>query len=239
MIFPAIDLKSGQSVRLYQGDFQRVTPVNNDPVAQARQIQAAGLTQLHLVDLDGAKTGENPNLTVVTKIRAAFQGMIELGGGIRTLQQAQTYYDLGIDRLIVGSAALEQPALVTEMIQKFGPEKVVVGIDGRRGKVATAGWLSQSNVSMQQLMTQMVAKGVQLFVVTDVSRDGTLQGPNVEQLTQLQAEFPAVTVIASGGIRNLADVQALQAAGLSDVIVGKALAAGKVSLQELAEVTTC
>jgi len=239
MIFPAIDLCAGQSVRLYQGDFEQATLINADPVAQAKQINAAGLNQLHLVDLDGAKAGQPENYATIAAIRAAFNGTLELGGGIRTYELATRYLKLGIDRLILGSVALTDPALVKRLLTEFGGDRIVIGIDGKQGYVAINGWLDQSQTKMSTLMQAMQEYGAKHFIVTDVARDGTLQGPNIELYQELQAQLPAINLIASGGVRNLADVQMLQASGFKDVIIGKALAAGNVTLAELAEVAPC
>ncbi|ETY73643.1 1-(5-phosphoribosyl)-5-[(5-phosphoribosylamino)methylideneamino]imidazole-4-carboxamide isomerase [Lactiplantibacillus fabifermentans] len=236
MIFPAIDLKGGQSVRLYQGDYEQTTLINADPVQQAQQINAAGLKQLHLVDLDGAKSGQPENLATITAIRQAFDGTLELGGGIRTYDLAVRYLQLGIDRLIIGSAALTNPALVQRLLQEFGGARIVIGVDGNNGQVAINGWLEQSQTSMRSLIATMMAAGAQNFIVTDVARDGTMQGPNLALLTTLHTELPAANLVASGGIRDVADLQTLQAAGIDDAIIGKALYEGTVTLEQLAEV---
>jgi len=239
MIFPAIDLKAGQSVRLYQGDYNQTTLINADPVAQAQQITAAGLRQLHLVDLDGAKSGQPENIATVAAIRAAFNGILELGGGIRSYDLAQRYLKLGVDRLILGSAALTDPALVQQLLADFGGDRIVIGVDGQNGQVAINGWLEQSHTKMSQLIATMMASGAEHFIVTDVARDGTMTGPNVALLAQLQAKLPNANLVASGGIRNLNDVQTLQTMGIKDVIIGKALYEGTVTLAELAEVDGC
>jgi len=239
MIFPAIDLKAGQSVRLYQGDYNQTTLINADPVVQAQQITAAGLRQLHVVDLDGAKSGQPENIATVTAIRAAFNGILELGGGIRSYDLAQRYLKLGVDRLILGSAALTDPALVQQLLADFGGDRIVIGVDGQNGQVAINGWLEQSQTKMSQLIATMMASGAKHFIVTDVARDGTMTGPNVALLAQLQAKLPNANLVASGGIRNLTDVQTLQAMGIRDVIIGKALYEGTVTLAELAEVDGC
>ncbi|MFD1421010.1 1-(5-phosphoribosyl)-5-[(5-phosphoribosylamino)methylideneamino]imidazole-4-carboxamide isomerase [Lactiplantibacillus songbeiensis] len=239
MIFPAIDLKAGQSVRLYQGDFSQATLINADPVVQAQQINAAGLQQLHLVDLDGAKSGRPENLATVAAIRAAFNGTLELGGGIRSYDLAARYLKLGVDRLIIGSAALTDPALVKRLLTTFGGERIVIGVDGQDGQVAINGWLEQSQTKMSTLIQTMMASGAKHFVVTDVARDGTMQGPNLNLLGQLHAQLPQAQLVASGGIRNVADLQTLQAMGIADAIIGKALYEGSVTLAELAEVDAC
>ncbi|MDN6967318.1 1-(5-phosphoribosyl)-5-[(5-phosphoribosylamino)methylideneamino]imidazole-4-carboxamide isomerase [Oenococcus sp. UCMA 17063] len=236
MIFPAIDLHAGRSVRLYQGDLNRATLVNPDPVAQAQQINAAGLHQLHLVDLDGAMTGQPENYPTISAIRTAFNGMLELGGGIRNYELATRYLKLGIDRLILGSTALTNPALVKRLLAEFGGDRIVIGIDGQNGYVAINGWLDQSQMKMSRLMKLMFASGAKNFIVTDVARDGTMQGPNLELYRALHVKLPIANLIASGGIRNLLDIQTLQELGLSDIIIGKALAVGTITLVDLAEV---
>jgi len=239
MIFPAIDLRAGQSVRLYQGDFSQATLINADPVVQAQQINAAGLQQLHLVDLDGAKSGRPENWATVAAIRAAFTGTLELGGGIRSYDLAARYLKLGVDRLVIGSAALTDPALVKRLLTTFGGERIVIGVDGQHGQVAINGWLEQSQTKMSTLIQTMMASGAKHFIVTDVARDGTMQGPNLNLLGQLHAQLPPAQLVASGGIRDVADLQTLQAMGITDAIIGKALYEGTVTLAELAEVTTC
>ncbi|EHN59768.1 1-(5-phosphoribosyl)-5-[(5-phosphoribosylamino)methylideneamino]imidazole-4-carboxamide isomerase [Oenococcus kitaharae] len=235
MIYPAIDLQNGQSVRLYQGDFKQQVLVANDPVRQAENINQAGIRQLHLVDLDGAKEGQPKNLAMIQSIRAAFNGRIELGGGIRSMAQLEKYLQLGIDRIIIGSATVENPAFVKEALAKFGPDKIVIGVDGSQGRVATEGWLEQSKVLMVDLIATMRAAGARQFIVTDVTKDGTMQGPNSALLLKLQAAFPDCSMIVSGGIRNLADIQDLFAKDLTDMIIGKALFEGALTLQEIAE----
>ncbi len=240
-VFPAIDLLNGHSVRLYQGDYQQVTPVSSDPLAQAKSFVAAGLSRIHLVDLDGAKAGQPENFDVIQKIRQATDLFVEVGGGIRDMTTIKRYLTLGVDRVILGSSALKQPELVVAALAEFGPARIVVGIDGTPQQVATEGWLAQSNVTMADLMGAMTAKGVTQFIVTDVTKDGTLQGPNVALLANLQAKYPQATVVASGGLRDYQDLEALKAAGLNDVIVGKALVKGTITLAELAqaEVALC
>ncbi|CAH1850625.1 1-(5-phosphoribosyl)-5-[(5-phosphoribosylamino)methylideneamino]imidazole-4-carboxamide isomerase [Convivina intestini] len=236
MIFPAIDLKNGQSVRLYQGDYQQETIINPDPLAQVAQIQAAGLSHLHLVDLDGAKAGRPINLAIIKKIRVASPLFIELGGGIRTLSQVAQYLDLGINRVILGSIALTKPKLVAQCLQEYGPEKIVIGVDGRKGRVATDGWLEKSNQSFSQVVKAMQVLGVKHFIVTDISRDGTLTGPNLSFLQALQQEFPTSNIIASGGVANRQDLINLKNIGIQDVIVGRALYDGQLHLTDLKEV---
>jgi len=236
MIFPAIDLRNGQSVRLYQGNYNKETVINSNPITQAQQIQAAGLTHLHLVDLDGAKSGRPINLDIITALRQNTTLFIELGGGIRSLAQIQQYLSLGINRVIIGSAALTHPELVTEAVAQFGAESIVVGVDGRQEQVATDGWLTASSTTFSEIIQAMQAVGVINFIVTDIERDGTLSGPNIALLSRLQQKFPETNIIASGGISTIKDIEDLQTAGIKDIIVGRALYDGDVTLPALKEV---
>lgn len=234
-IFPAIDLKDGLSVRLYQGDFNKKTIVNPDPVAQARTFENAGARYLHIVDLDGAVQGASANLDVVANIVEAVNIPVQLGGGIRTIAQIQALLKLGVSRVILGSIALQAPELVEEAITRFGTEKIVVGIDARAGKVATEGWLETSTVSYLDLAQEMVRRGVTRIVYTDIGRDGTMSGPNLMELTEINA-VPGLDVIASGGISSKADLLACSQLGLYGVISGKALYEGKLTMAEVVEV---
>lgn len=236
MIFPAIDLRNGQSVRLYQGDYNQETVINSDPITQAQQIQATGLTHLHLVDLDGAKSGRPINLDIITALRQNTTLFIELGGGIRSLAQIQQYLSLGINRVIIGSAALTHPELVTEAVARFGAESIAVGVDGRQEQVATDGWLTASSTTFSEIIQAMQTVGVMNFIVTDIERDGTLGGPNIALLSRLQQKFPETNIIASGGISTIKDIEDLQTAGIKDIIVGRALYDGNVTLPALKEV---
>lgn len=239
MIFPAIDLKNGQSVRLYQGDYQAVTTINEEPIQQALEINKAGIKQLHLVDLDGAKSGQPENLPMIKQIRQNFRGFLELGGGIRTYQIAQQYLNLGINRIVIGSAALKNPQLVKQLLDDFGSQKIAIGIDGKNGQIATEGWLEQSDVKMTSLISKMNEFGAENFIVTDVSRDGAMQGPNLDLLTNLRKAIPQVNLIASGGIRNVEDLKALQKMGIEESIIGKALFEKTISLSQILEVEEC
>lgn len=236
MIFPAIDLRNGQSVRLYQGDYNQETVINSDPITQAQQIQATGVTHLHLVDLDGAKSGRPINLDIITALRQNTTLFIELGGGIRSLAQIQQYLSLGINRVIIGSAALTHPELVTEAVARFGAESIAVGVDGRQEQVATDGWLTASSTTFSEIIQAMQTVGVMNFIVTDIERDGTLGGPNIALLSRLQQQFPETNIIASGGISTIKDIEDLQTAGIKDIIVGRALYDGNVTLPALKEV---
>lgn len=236
MIYPAIDLQNGSSVRLYQGNFTRQTLVAADPVKQAVNFRKAGINRLHLVDLDGAKAGLPRNRATVAQIRANFTGEIEIGGGIRDEATIDDYLRLGVERVVLGSAALNDPEFTQAMLKKYGAQRITIGVDGRDGMVATDGWLNQSQVTMSDLIAMMVKAGARRFIVTDTATDGTLGGPNIDLLSRLQREFIMVRVVASGGVGGLSDILKLRQAGLKDAIVGKALATGRLTLRQIMEV---
>ena len=216
MIFPAIDLQDGRSVRLYKGDFAQETVINPDPVDQAKQYEDAKVGALHFVDLDGAKAGKPVNVDIVKAVRQAFTGILEIGGGIRDKSAVDLYLGLGVDRVILGSVALKNPELTKQIIAEYGAERIVIGVDGKNGKVTAEG-------------------GAKYFIVTDVDRDGTMQGANEDLLGDLQKTFPTARIVASGGVRNLEDIKSLEAKGVMDSIVGKALYEGTITLEEIAE----
>ena len=234
MIFPAIDLQDGRSVRLYKGDFAKETIINPNPVDQASQYESAGVGALHLVDLDGAKAGKPVNVDIVKNVRAAFTGILEIGGGIRDKAAVDLYLEMGVNRVILGSVALKNPELTKEVVAEYGAERIVIGVDGKDGKVAAEGWLDQSDVPMTDLIGAMVAAGAKYFIVTDVDRDGTMQGANEALLSSLQDQFPTARIVASGGVRNLEDIKNLEKCGVVDSIVGKALYEGTITLEEIA-----
>ena len=232
-ILPAIDIRDGQAVRLFKGDFNQQTVVNPDVLGQARIFADAGIAFIHVVDLDGALDGKATNRDLIAALKVATGLGVEVGGGIRTLEQIQDYLNVGIDRVIIGSMAVKNPSFVKEAIDRFGAEKIVVGIDAKDGYVATEGWLETSNVDFISLAKEMEKMGVQLFVYTDVDRDGTLTGPNFAHYEQLVAELTTAKVIASGGIAQLSDLTRLAEIGVAGTIVGKAYYNGNISLEEL------
>ena len=232
-IIPAIDLLDGACVRLHQGDYDQVTRFSEDPVAQALSWQSQGATRLHLVDLDGAKRGEPINDAAVRAISAALDIPVQLGGGVRSLERAEELIACGLDRVILGTVAIEQPELVQELAQRH-PGRIVVGIDANDGRVATRGWIEQSDVLATDLAQQFSAAGIAAIITTDIATDGTLAGPNLDALRTM-AQCSAVPVIASGGIGCMADLLALlplEPLGVSGVIVGRALYDGRVALGE-------
>ena len=232
-VIPAIDLLEGRCVRLYQGDYQQSQVYNENPVEVARQWADEGATRLHLVDLDGAKQGHPMNLDTIEAIVRAISIPVQVGGGLRDRQSIAQLINLGVDRTIVGTVAVENPSLVQELCQAF-PGKIAVGIDARNGKVATRGWLETSEVLATDLAQQMAEFGVSAIIYTDIYRDGTLQGPNREALRELGHHIN-IPIIASGGVSSLSDVLgllSLEPMGVTGVIIGKALYTGDVSLTE-------
>ena len=232
-ILPAIDLLDGACVRLHQGDYDQVTRFSEDPVAQALSWQSQGATRLHLVDLDGAKRGEPINDAAVRAITSALEIPVQLGGGVRSLERAEELIACGLDRVILGTVAIEQPQLVQELAQRH-PGRIVVGIDANNGRVATRGWIEQSDVLATDLAKQFSAAGIAAIITTDIATDGTLAGPNLEALRTM-AQCSAVPVIASGGIGCMADLLSLvplEPLGVTGVIVGRALYDGRVDLAE-------
>lgn len=232
-ILPAIDIKEGQAVRLFKGDFNQKTVVNPDVIGQSKIFAQAGIDFIHVVDLDGALDGRATNRDLIAKLKKESGLGVEVGGGIRTLEQIEDYLAVGIDRVIIGSMAVKNPDFVKAALEKFGSDKIVVGIDAKNGMVAAEGWLETSNVDYISLAKAMEKIGVTLFVYTDVDRDGTLTGPNFEHYERLVAELTTAKVIASGGIAEQSDLVKLQEIGVAGTIVGKAYYNGNISLEEL------
>ena len=232
-IIPAIDLLDGACVRLHQGDYEQVTRFSDDPVAQALSWQNQGATRLHLVDLDGAKRGEPVNDAAIRAITAALDISVQLGGGVRSVERAHDLLSCGLDRVILGTVAIEQPELVSQLAQRY-PNQIVVGIDAKEGKVATRGWIEQSDVLATDLARRFSDAGIAAIITTDIATDGTLAGPNLTALREM-AEASSVPVIASGGIGCMGDLLSLlplEPLGVTGVIVGRALYDGRVELAE-------
>ena len=238
-IFPAIDLLDGKCVRLYQGDYDRSQVFNDNPTDMARDWLAQGANKLHLVDLDGAKAGQPVNVAAIASIvemvktTATQPVQIQVGGGLRTEASVRQLLTLGVDRIILGTVAVEQPELVRELCQQY-PNQIAIGIDARAGKVATKGWLETSEVLAIDLAKQMAQMGVAAIIYTDIHRDGTLTGPNLAALRELASGIE-IPVIASGGVsslRDLLDLLSLTAVGVTGAIVGRALYTGEVKLTE-------
>lgn len=231
-VIPAIDLLEGRCVRLFQGDYGRAQVFDENPVAVARRWEAEGATRLHLVDLDGAKAGKPENWQAIEAIARAVSIPVQVGGGLRDADRVSALFDLGVRSAILGTVAVENPDLVGQLSAKF-PGQIIVGIDAREGKVATRGWLETSEVMAVDLAKQMEEMGAAAIIYTDIKRDGTLQGPNLDALRELASAIDT-PVIASGGVSAVSDLLSLLGlvpAGVSGVIVGKALYTGDVSLE--------
>ena len=231
IVFPAIDLKDGQVVRLAEGDMARATVYGDDPAAQAELFAKAGAEHLHVVDLDGAFAGEARNRAAVEAILATFPGHVQLGGGIRTVNAVEEWFELGVSRIVIGTAALTDPQFVRDMASSY-PGGIVVAVDARDGMVATAGWAEVSNVPAPDLARRFEDAGVAAVLFTDVGRDGLLKGCNIDATLDL-ARATDLPVIASGGVKGLDDIRmlALHAAeGIEGVITGRALYDGRLDL---------
>ncbi len=233
LIIPAIDLKEGKCVRLEQGLMDKATVYSDDPATTARHWESQGAELLHVVDLNGAFAGVPKNLDAITAIRKAIRIPIEVGGGIRDLATIETLIGIGIDRIILGTAAIENPAFVREACEKF-PGRIIVGIDAREGRVAIKGWAEVTKVNAVDLAKQMQDYGVIAIIYTDIKRDGMLSGPNIEA-TKALAKALHIPVIASGGVHTMKDIENLltiRHAGVSGVITGKAIYSGSLNLRE-------
>ena len=233
IILPAIDLKDKTCVRLVRGDFATAHKVAEDPFETAAGFRAAGASWIHMVDLDGAKTGGAANAGIFLRVARESGLRVELGGGIRSMDTIAYYLENGVSRIILGSVAVKDPALVKEAAQAYG-EKIAVGIDAKNGMVATEGWLDTSDVNYIDLAKAMEQAGVQTIIFTDISKDGTLEGPNLEQLQRINASV-SCKIIASGGIKDILDISACKDLGLYGVICGKSIYSGSLSLPEAIE----
>ncbi len=230
-VIPAIDLRSGRCVRLYQGDYRRETVYSDDPVAMALHWQAQGAPRLHLVDLDGAAEGKPGNLEVLSKIVQTLSIPVQLGGGIRDGETAQALLAAGADRVVLGTAAVEQPSLVETLCSSHGAHRVVVAVDARDGQVAIKGWKEQRPVSALDLARRMASIGVIRLLYTDISRDGTLTQPNVEANAAL-VQNTGMAVLASGGVTSVEHIRLLAGAGVEGAILGRALYDGVIGMPE-------
>ncbi|PSM49087.1 1-(5-phosphoribosyl)-5-((5-phosphoribosylamino)methylideneamino)imidazole-4-carboxamide isomerase [Chroococcidiopsis sp. CCALA 051] len=232
-LFPAIDLLEGRCVRLYQGDYDRSQVFHDNPADVAQQWTSQGATWLHVVDLDGAKAGKPVNLEAIAAIVEAVSVPIQVGGGLRDRASVAQLLELGVQRVILGTVAVEQPQLVASLCQEF-PGRIVVGIDARNGKVATRGWLETSEVLAADLAQRMQQLGAAAIIYTDIHRDGTLAGPNLDALRELATSL-SIPVIASGGVSSVTDLLsllALEPLGVTGAIVGRALYTGDISLTQ-------
>ena len=233
-IFPAIDLYGGKAVRLYKGDYAQMTVYNDNPVAVAKDFAAAGAKYIHVVDLEGAKSGDTPNLSVVCDIKKQSGLFCEIGGGVRSMQVVDRYMQAGIDRVILGTAALNDPAFLQEAVTKYG-EKIAVGVDLKDGFVAVKGWTEKSDMPAFAFCEKMQKIGVKTIICTDISKDGAMQGCNHDLYREMSEKF-TMQIIASGGVSTLDDVAVLRQMNLYGAIIGKAYYTGDINLKEAIEV---
>lgn len=233
-IYPAIDIIDGACVRLVQGDYSQKTKFAEDPCEVALRWQREGGEFVHIVDLDGAKSGEMPNLELICRIANTLDVPIEVGGGIRTMEAAERYLENGVERVIIGTSALSNPDFVKKAVEKYG-DRIAVGIDAKDGMVAVNGWEEVSSVSALDLAKKMEELGVAYIIYTDIATDGMLKGPNKEAMAEMVQAVPKVNIIASGGVTTIEDVEALIETGVEGAIIGKALYTDKIDLAEAVE----
>lgn len=234
-ILPAIDLYDGKAVRLYKGDYENMTVYSDDPLAVARDFEAAGAEYIHMVDLQGAKDGTCPNFDTVAAVAANTGLKVEIGGGIRSEETIRRYIDTGVHRVILGTAAITDWDFFSDMVAKYG-SRIAAGADCRDGYVAIKGWMETSAVTCHEFCEKLDAIGVKTLICTDISKDGAMQGTNRELYADLAARF-RMNIIASGGVSSMDDIQSLRDMGLHGAIVGKAYYIGAIDLKEAIEVT--
>ena len=234
IIFPAIDLSGGKAVRLLRGDYNKKTVFNDDPLSVARDFVDAGATCVHLVDLDGAKDGTNPNWEIVEAIARKTPLFCEIGGGVRSLDTAERYFSCGVDRVILGTAAVTDPDFLKEAAKEYH-NRIAVGADIKDGEIAIRGWTEKSGVKTDDFMKRMVELNISCVIVTDISKDGAMKGTNRELYRELSKKF-SIPIIASGGVSDLSDVIALRELGLYGAIIGRAYYNGAIDLKAAIEV---
>lgn len=233
-ILPAIDLIRGRCVRLYKGSYDQKTEYSVSPAEQARYFESEGADILHIVDLDGARKGETSNLKTIAKIRESIDIPIEVGGGIRSLEVAEELFQIGINRVIIGTAAVEDPDLLGDMLKKYGSEKIVVGVDARKSgmKIATRGWLGKTELDTLDFSENLEKIGVKRIIFTDIARDGTLTFPNFDVNERL-VNTTNLKVIAAGGVTRIEHIETLKRIGCEGVVVGKALYEGELTVEKI------
>ncbi len=234
LVFPAIDLVGGKAVRLYKGDYAQMTVYSQDPVSVAKDMEAQGAKAIHLVDLEGARDGGTPNLPTVERIAKETGLFTEIGGGVRDCETIERYFSAGLDRVILGTAAVENEELLRTALARWG-EKIAVGADVRDGVIAVRGWLERTDRTLDAFAERMQSLGVRTLICTDISRDGAMRGANRGLYRELSRRY-SVDITASGGVSSLEDIRALRDMGLYGAIIGKAYYTGELSLREAIEV---
>lgn len=233
LIFPAIDLMNGEAVRLYKGDYDKKTVYSTDPITVAKDFENCGAECIHLVDLEGAKSGDTPNLKTVTEIKKNTSLFAEVGGGIRNMDVVDRYIGEGLDRVILGTAAVTDETFLLNAVEKYG-EKIAVGIDIKDGFVAIKGWTEKSELTAYDFMEKMQNIGVKTVICTDISRDGAMKGTNISLYKNLTERF-SLNLIASGGVSDIDDITALKSMGMYGAIIGKAYYIGAIDLKKAVE----
>ena len=231
ILYPAIDIKGGKCVRLKQGDFDQVTVYGDDPLIAAKNWLEQGASWLHVVDLDGARSGQSPNLEIIRRIVDETGLKVQTGGGIRSFEAIRARLDSGVSRVIIGTRAVNEPEFVAEAIERFGADAIVVGLDGHGEYASTAGWEKDSDKTIPALAAEFEKMGVKTVIYTDISRDGMLTGPNIEHTEKLIDET-GIDIIASGGIGSPLDLEILEEIGAAGAVLGKSLYEGKISLKD-------
>lgn len=234
IIFPAIDLYEGKAVRLLRGEYDKMTVYSDNPIEIARDFETQGATHIHMVDLEGAKTGETPNLEIVKQIATETGLFVEIGGGIRSMETVDKYIGAGVDRVILGTAAVENRDFLCEAVKKYG-EKIAVGADIKDGFVAIKGWLEKSEFSCFEFCEEMQKIGVKTLICTDISKDGAMQGTNLELYRELSQRLD-MQIVASGGVSDMENVISLRTMEIYGAIIGKAYYTGAIDLKEAIEV---
>ncbi len=234
LIFPAIDLYEGKAVRLFKGDYAQMTVFSNDPPAFAADFASKGAKHIHLVDLEGARDGTTPNLDIIKKIAANSGLFTEVGGGIRNMQTVDKYLSQGVDRVILGTAAVKDRDFLLKALEKYG-DKIAVGIDIKDGKVAIKGWTETADITAEEFCKEIESIGVKTVICTDISKDGAMQGTNHELYKKLSEKF-SINIIASGGVSSLEDIERLAKQNIHGAIIGKAYYIGAIDLEKAIQV---
>ena len=236
ILLPAIDLYDRKAVRLFKGDYENMTVYSENPIEIARDFEACGAKYIHMVDLEGAKDGTTPNLAIVEQVARETGLFVEIGGGIRSMDTVERYFAAGVQRVILGTAAVRDPDFLKAAVSRYG-EKIAVGADVKDGKIAIKGWLETADVTLEAFLRDMEALGVRNVICTDISRDGAMRGTNLELYRTLSRKY-AMDITASGGVSTMEDVRQLRAMDLYGAIIGKAYYTGAIDLKEALEAAT-
>jgi phosphoribosylformimino-5-aminoimidazole carboxamide ribotide isomerase len=232
-IIPAIDVIDGKCVRLVQGDYAQKKIYHDDPLDAARAFEEAGLSHLHLIDLDGAKSGKVVNWQVIEKVTKNTKLSVDFGGGIKTTEEIKRLIDIGVNQVNIGSVAVKQPEKVTEWLEQFGADRIILSADVKNENISINGWQDGSGINIVTFLKDYISRGIKHVTCTDIGVDGMLVGPNIDLYKKILLSFPQLHLIASGGVSNLEDLYELQRIDVDGVIVGKAIYEGKISLEQL------